>query len=172
MSMHRPLIARAALFLFVGAAAVSSCAKTPPRPATPLPESCVRLLVQARCWLRKSGNDPREIDRALGVARSAFESSAPWGPPHAMADYCQMAQTFRRAKLEQVGCADGAADIGLLPAGIPDGCAPEEHFFIRRDGRVIGCRRDCASTQDCPEGSSCSAWGSAPGGPTDEPFCD
>ncbi len=170
--MHRPLIARATLLLFAGAAAVSSCAKTRPSHATPLPESCVHLLVQARCWLRKSGNDPREIERALGAARSTFESSASWGPPHAMADYCQMAQTSRRAKFEQAGCADGAADIGVLPASAPADCAPEEHFFIRRDGRVIGCRPDCTSTQDCPQGSSCSSWGSAPGGPTDDLFCD
>jgi hypothetical protein len=83
-----------------------------------------------------------------------------------------MAKTFRHGKFEAIGCAEVPGDLRSLPASKPAACPPEEHFFIRRDGRVIGCRRDCAETKDCPQGSSCASIGSAPGGPIDEPFCD
>jgi hypothetical protein len=83
-----------------------------------------------------------------------------------------MAKTFRRSKLQAIGCAEATADLRALPASHAAACGPGEHFFIRRDGRVMGCRRDCTDAKDCPEGSACKNLGSAPGGPIDEPFCD
>jgi hypothetical protein len=83
-----------------------------------------------------------------------------------------MAKAFRRSRFETVGCADAGGGIGSLPPSQPAGCPPDEHFFIRRDGRVVGCRPDCVEAKDCPMGSSCASFGSAPGGPIDEPFCD
>jgi hypothetical protein len=169
--MRHRLFVRAAPLLVLAAGLAASCQRAP-RAEGPLPPSCVQFLLQARCWLRKSNNDAWEVDRALGAARASFEAPAPWGPPHAAADYCEMAQTFRRSKFEAIGCATASGDLHSLPASQPAACPPDQHFFVRRDGRVIGCRPDCVDDKDCPAGSSCASFGSAPGGPIDEPFCD
>jgi hypothetical protein len=169
--MSRPLLVRVAPPLAIAALLSASCHTTRSSDGQ-LPATCVQLLLQARCWLRKAGNDAWEVDRAIGAARATLESPVPWGPPHAAADYCQMAQTFRHSTFEGSGCAATPGDLRSLPASKPAACPSEEHFFIRHDGRVIGCRRDCATAKDCPDGSSCGSVGSAPGGPIDEPFCD
>ena len=39
-----------------------------------LPAPCAQFLAQLQCWLRASGNDTTEVDRAVGDARALFEA--------------------------------------------------------------------------------------------------
>jgi hypothetical protein len=59
-----------------------------------------------------------------------------------------------------------------LPDSAAVECPAGEFFFVRRDGHVSGCHRDCTSSADCPSGSACESTGSVPGGPIEEPFCE
>lgn len=138
----------------------------------PMGPSCLLLLAQAECWMRRAGNPPSRIHVALAVIREELEHAAPEGVGYDAVAECEWAMAFRRLAVEQAGCADVASEPADLPASAAPGCAPGEHFFIRRDGWIVGCRRDCVRAQDCEPGRSCSSVGSAPGGPIDEPFCD
>jgi hypothetical protein len=132
----------------------------------PLPPGCVQLLSQLQCWLRASGNSGADVGRAVGNARAVFEAR-----PDAAAA-CERAANFGRAAIGSAGCGDLNGDVRDLPASALAGCAPGEHFFVRRDGHVSGCHRDCTTTDDCPAGAKCESTGSAAGGPVDEPFCE
>jgi len=140
--------------------------------ASDLPPGCVLFLAQVQCWLRKSGNVPAEADRAVGAARALLESRPPVGPPDDTAMRCQRAQARRKEDFEAAGCEEVVAELATLPPADPIACPSNEHFFIRRDGRVSGCHPDCVTSADCPSGSSCTGVGSAPGGPIEEPYCE
>ncbi len=136
------------------------------------PAECVLFLAQLDCWLRKAGNEPEQVDVALGTARATFESRVTGVPVDDTAARCNRAMAGTRAALEAIGCEDVRADLGALPPADLVACPPDEHFFIRRDGWIAGCHPDCATSADCPRGSSCSAIGSSPGGPIEEAFCE
>jgi hypothetical protein len=131
-----------------------------------LPPPCVEFLGQLQCWLRASGNDARDVDRAVGLARASFEARP------SPAGACEHAMVFRAEMIGAAGCAHAAAALGQLPPSASPDCPPGEFFFLRRDGRISGCHRDCTLPSDCPAGSSCKSVGTAPGGPVDENFCE
>jgi hypothetical protein len=131
-----------------------------------LPDPCVDFLSQLTCWLRAAGNSPADVDRAVGNARARFEAR-----PNAD-EACEAAMVYRHELLGAAGCAHAFVDPLALPTSAIAECPPGEYFFVRRDGHVSGCHRDCSLRADCPEGSSCTATGSAAGGPIDEHFCE
>lgn len=137
-----------------------------PSGAAVLPDPCIEFLRQVRCWLRAAGNDTADVDRAVGNARASFE-----GRPHA-AEACERASVFRADLIASSGCAHAGGDATKLPDATPAQCPEGEHFFVRRDGHVSGCHRDCTLPADCPDGSRCASLGSAAGGPIDEQFCE
>jgi len=137
-----------------------------------LPASCVTFLAQVQCRLRAAGNDAPQVDRALAALRASFEAQPPAGDGDDTDAGCNNGIRLRRPAIEAAGCASAAGRLADLPPGHPAECAPREFFFVRRDGRVVGCRRDCATSQDCPAGTSCTAIGYAAGGPLDQPFCE
>jgi len=137
-----------------------------------LPGECVLFLSQLDCWLRKSGNAPEQVDIAVGTARTVFEAHPKGAAPDDTEARCERAMTGTRAALEAIGCENVTADPNALPPADPVTCPPDQHFFIRRDGWVAGCHADCATSDDCPKGSSCSSMGSSPGGPIEEAFCE
>jgi hypothetical protein len=134
--------------------------------AIPLPPSCIELLEQLECWLRAAGNEPGAIAQAIGNARASFEAR-----PEA-AESCERVQVFRAELIASAGCAHPGDAARNLPPSAPAPCRPGEHFFVRRDGHVSGCHRDCTVAADCPVGTSCTSVGSAAGGPIEEPFCE
>ena len=136
-----------------------------------LPATCSRFLAQLACWLDKGDNDPAEVQRALGVARTVFESRSPWDAGEDASGYCGRAIAYRRPLLQQIGCDHVVASRSPPPA-VPLPCGADEHFFVRRDGHVSGCHPDCATNNDCPAGSDCKSVGTAAGGPIDELFCE
>jgi hypothetical protein len=146
----------------IGAKEPAATAVSPPV----LPQSCIEFLERLQCWLRASGNAPADIDRAVSNTRASFTTR-----PKA-AESCEHAVVFRTERFASAGCVDPGADARSLPPGVRAECAPGEFFFVRQDGHVSGCHRDCAVPEDCPSGSSCTASGSAAGGPIDEPFCE
>jgi hypothetical protein len=129
-----------------------------------LPGPCIDFLGRLRCLLRAAGNGPADVDRAVSDARASFEER-----PQA-AEFCERAMVYRAELMASVGCANAGSDA--LPHGARAECVPGEHFFVRRDGHVSGCRRECVVAADCADGSSCVAVGSAAGGPIDEHFCE
>lgn len=131
-----------------------------------LPPPCTEFLRQYRCWLRASGSNGADVDRAVGNARASFESRP------LSAESCERAMVFRAEPFASTGCAHAGDDSRELPLAVAIECPPGEHFFVRRDGHVSGCHRDCTVTADCPDGSSCKSEGSAAGGPIDERFCE
>lgn len=146
--------------------AAASQGTAPIEVAPPLPPGCVQFLAQLQCWLRASGNAPEAVTRAVGNARAVFEAH-----PDA-ATTCERAASARRPEIGSAGCNDVNGDLRELPASSRAQCPPDEHFFIRRDGRVSGCHPDCATSDDCPRWQSCTGIGTAAGGPIDEPFCE
>jgi hypothetical protein len=134
--------------------------------AAVLPDPCVDFLRKVRCWLRAAGNDAAEVDRAVGNARASFEARPQ------PAEACERASVFRAELIASAGCAHAGGDSSKLPAAVPVECPTGEYFFMRRDGHVSGCHRDCALPADCPDGSRCASVGSAADGPIDEPFCE
>jgi hypothetical protein len=147
----------------VGAAEDSTATTASP---IALPPPCVELLAQLQCWLRAAGNDADAIGRALSNARASFEAR----PDAAVA--CERVMAFRAELIASVGCTHAGGDARTLPPSVPAPCRPGEYFFVRRDGHVSGCHRDCTFPTDCPVGTSCKSVGSAAGGPIDEPFCE
>lgn len=139
---------------------------------TALPAECVLFLSQLDCWLGKAGNEPEQVEIAVGTARASFESRPAGTPIDDTEARCERAMAGTRVSLEAVGCESVHANAGALPPADPVVCPPDEHFFIRRDGWIAGCHPDCATSADCPRGSSCSAIGSSPGGPIEEAFCE
>jgi hypothetical protein len=137
-----------------------------------LPASCVTFLAQVQCRLRVAGNEAPQIDRALGALRASLEAQSPPGGVNDPDERCKNALRISRPALVSAGCGNAVGRAADLPPGRPAECAPREFFFVRRDGHVAGCHRDCATSQDCPTGTSCTAVGYAPGGPLDEPFCE
>jgi len=137
-----------------------------------LPASCVTFLAQLQCRLRVAGNDAPAIDHAVGALRASLEATPPPGDVNDPDARCKNDIRLRRPAIESAGCENVAARLADLPQSRSADCAPREFFFVRRDGRVAGCRRDCTTSQDCPAGTSCTAVGYAPGGPLDEPFCE
>jgi hypothetical protein len=131
-----------------------------------LPPPCVEFLGQFQCWLRAAGNAVADIGRAVGNARASFEAR-----PQA-AEACERAMVFRAKLIASAGCAHPGGDARNLPLAVPAECPPGEHFFVRSDGHVSGCHRDCTVPADCPVGASCISEGSAADGPIDEPFCE
>lgn len=137
-----------------------------------LPATCVAFLSRLQCWLGHSGNDPSTVDQAVGVARATFELRTPRAPVDDSAARCSRAASFLHDAFARTDCEDVAIDPSALAPAVSVECAAGEHFFIRRDGRVAGCRADCTTDADCPEGSRCVSIGSSPGGPIEEPFCE
>jgi hypothetical protein len=137
-----------------------------------LPAGCVLFLSQLDCWLRKAGNEPERVDVAVGGARAVFESRPAGAAAEDTEARCERAMAGTRMSLEAIGCEDVRAALAALPPSDPVACPPDEHFFIRRDGWIAGCHADCATSADCPRGSSCSSIGSSPGGPIEEAFCE
>jgi hypothetical protein len=137
-----------------------------------LPPACVVFLSQLDCWLRRAGNEPEQVDIAVGTARATFESRPVGAPIEDTQARCERAMAGTRLSLEAIGCEDVHANASALPPADPVGCPPDQHFFIRRDGWVAGCHPDCATSADCPKGSSCSSIGTSPGGPIEDAFCE
>jgi len=137
-----------------------------------LPADCTLFLAQLDCWLRRAGNEPEQVDLALGTARAIFESRPSGAPIEDTKARCQRAMAGTRMSLEATGCENVHADPNALPPADLVACPPDQHFFIRRDGWIAGCHVDCATSADCPKGSSCSSIGSSPGGPIEEAFCE
>jgi hypothetical protein len=79
---------------------------------------------------------------------------------------------LRADLLASAGCAHAGDDLSKLPPAVAAVCPAGEHFFVRRDGHVSGCHRECALPADCPGGSLCASIGSVAGGPTDQSFCE
>jgi hypothetical protein len=132
---------------------------------TALPPPCVEFLGQLQCWLRASGNGPDDVEHAVSNARASFEAHPQ------RAESCERAMVYRHQLIASTGCAH-AGEAPKLPPGVAADCPPTEHFFVRQDGHVSGCHRDCTLPADCPGGSSCTGLGSAAGGPIDERFCE
>jgi hypothetical protein len=137
-----------------------------------LPAGCVLFLTQLDCWLRRAANEPEQVDIAVGTARAVFESRPAGAPAEDTEARCQRAMAGTRMSLEAIGCENVHADPSALPPADLVACPPDQHFFIRRDGWIAGCHSDCATSADCPKGSSCSSIGSSPGGPIEEAFCE
>jgi len=150
----------------VGVGAAEDGAANTAAPPGALAPPCVELLGQLQCWLRSAGNETEAVARAVGNARASFETR-----PEA-AEACERAMVFRAELVASVGCTHAGGDARTLPPGVPVPCRPGEHFFVRRDGHVSGCHRDCTFPTDCPVGTSCNSVGSAAGGPIEEPFCE
>jgi hypothetical protein len=131
-----------------------------------LPEPCVEFLSQLRCWLRAAGNGDGEVERAVGNARAHIES---WSQRD---ETCEQAMVHRSQAIGAAGCSHVPAATASLPASVRAECSPGEYFFVRRDGHVSGCQRDCTFTSDCPSGKRCESTGTAAGGPIDEAFCE
>jgi hypothetical protein len=137
-----------------------------------LPASCVIFLAQLQCRLRVTGNEAPAIDLALGALRASLEAPSVAGVVGDLEARCKNDMRVRQPAIAAAGCGDAVGRLGDLPPSHPANCAPQEFFFVRSDGRVAGCRRDCTNSRDCPTGTSCTAIGYAPGGPLDEPFCE
>jgi hypothetical protein len=137
-----------------------------------LPASCVTFLAEIQCRLRASGNEGPTIDRALGALRASLEAPPPTDVVTDPDGRCKNDIRMRRSAIESAGCEGAVGRLADLPPSRPANCGPQEFFFVRSDGHVSGCRRDCVGSQDCPAGTSCTAIGFAPGGPLDEPFCE
>jgi len=137
-----------------------------------LPSGCVLFLSQLDCWLRKAGNEPEQVDIAVGTARATFESRPAGVPIEDTEARCERAMSGTRTALEAIGCENVQADPSTLPPVDLVACPRDQHFFIRRDGWIAGCHPDCATSADCPKGWSCSSIGSSPGGPIEEAFCE
>jgi len=137
----------------------------PPAPV-PVPASCVEFMSQLQCWLRASGNPEMDVERAVGNTRARMERR-----PNAE-QVCEAAMVYRRDLIGAAGCAHATPDVNALPASALATCGPGEFFFVRRDGHVSGCRRECALPSDCPAGTRCAPTGAAAGGPIDERFCE
>jgi len=144
---------------------VEASAASPTVPS-PLPSSCVEFLSQLQCWLRASGNPARDVERAVGNTRARMERRAD------AAGACERAMVYRRELIGAAGCAHVAPEVDTLPASALAECAAGEFFFVRADGHVAGCRRECALASDCPAGTTCLSTGSAAGGPIDNRFCE
>jgi hypothetical protein len=140
--------------------------------STTLPAACVLFLSQLDCWLSRAGNEPEQVELAVGTARATFESRPAGAPAEDTEARCERAMAGTRMALEAIGCESIHANLSALPPADLVSCPPDEHFFIRRDGWIAGCHSDCATAADCPRGSSCSAIGSSPGGPIEEAFCE
>lgn len=131
-----------------------------------LPPPCAEFLFQLRCWLRASGNGDVDVRRAVGNARARLEAQP------SPSSICESAMVYRHDAIAAAGCSDVRPDLDALPTGEPIPCTEHEYFFVRRDGHVAGCHRDCTTSGDCPRGQSCSSTGSTAGGPIDERFCE
>ena len=138
-------------------------------PRVELPANCVTFLAQLQCRLRAAGNETATIDRALGAFRASFETRLAASDLQAR---CQNEVSVPHVATQIAGCDGVVGRLADLPPTHPADCPSGEFFFVRRDGRVAGCHRDCIQPGDCPSASSCTAVGSAPGGPTEEPFCE
>jgi len=141
-------------------------------PRVDLPASCVAFLAQLQCRLRVAGNEGPQIDRVLGALRASLESPPPTGGVSDPDARCKNDMRIGRAAIESAGCESTAGQLAELPPSRPADCGAREFLFVRRDGRVAGCHRDCATSEDCPAGAACTGVGYAPGGPLDEPFCE
>lgn len=150
----------------------SSTAREATSTSPTLPAGCVLFLEQLDCWLRRAGNEPEQIDVAVGGARAVFESRPAGAPVEDTEARCERAMAGTRMSLEAIGCENVHADPAALPPADLVACRQAEHFFIRRDGWIAGCHPDCATSADCPRGSNCSSIGSSPGGPIEEAFCE
>ncbi|HEX8795176.1 MAG TPA: hypothetical protein VF765_29715 [Polyangiaceae bacterium] len=137
-----------------------------------LPAECILFLSQLDCWLRKVGNEPEEVDVAVGAARATFESRPSGTAVDDTEARCERAMAGTRLVLEAIDCESVYANAGALPPADPVVCPADQHFFIRRDGWIAGCHPDCATSSDCHGGGSCSSIGSSPGGPIEEAFCE
>jgi hypothetical protein len=137
-----------------------------------LPARCILFLSQLDCWLGKAGNEPEQVDIAVGAARALFEARPPGAPVDDVEARCERAMAGTRESLEAIGCESVYANASALPPADPVVCPADQHFFIRRDGWIAGCHPDCATSADCPPGESCSSIGSSPGGPIEEAFCE
>ncbi len=131
-----------------------------------LPGSCVELLAKLQCWLRASGDPPADVARAVGNARASLAKRL------GASESCNQTLTFRAARFASAGCASSDVSLSNLPPAAAIECPPGEFFFVRQDGHLSGCHRDCTVSADCPAGSTCSSVGSAAGGPTEEQFCE
>ena len=131
-----------------------------------LPPACVSFLKEERCWLRSVGNDEDSVEVAIGDARAAYER---W---HHSADACRADSQFETPAIEAAGCTRAEGNPQALPAPARVDCPAGTFFFVREDGHVSGCHPTCTVSEDCDDGSRCSATGSSVGGPILEPFCE
>jgi hypothetical protein len=144
-----------------------------PAPPPVMPPECEQILANFDCWLRSGDNAPVSVTQVVASLRSSFSQELEQSGETDLHSRCADIARVRSEAFVAVGC--GHAPLLSLPAsasGKPAPCGKGAFFFIRKDAKIVGCHLECTTAADCPAPQSCTGWGSAVGGPTDQPFCE
>jgi hypothetical protein len=144
-----------------------------PAPPLLMPPECEQVLADLDCWLRSGDNAPVSVTQVVESLRASFRQELEQSGESDLHSRCADIARLRSEAFVAVGC--GHAPLLSVPASAPPKAAPcgrGAFFFIRKDAKIVGCHLECETAADCPAPQSCTGWGSAVGGPTDQPFCE
>ncbi|HEY6461120.1 MAG TPA: hypothetical protein VIY73_13240 [Polyangiaceae bacterium] len=171
--MFGPPVALVAALLACACDKKTGASPAPPTSATAqaasfdvLPPPCRRVAAEATCWLRASGNPEEDVERAMASALEVLSKVS----ASDQVRQCEQAGKSLADRFASAKCT--GAELAPAKAGAAPRCATGEFFFIRGDGRIAGCRRECSTDGDCATGARCKGVGSSVGGPTEQPFCE
>jgi hypothetical protein len=144
-----------------------------PAPPLLMPPECEQVLADFDCWLRSGDNAPVSVTQVVASLRTSFRQELEQSGESDLHSRCADIARVRSEAFAAVCC--GHAPLLSVPAPAlpkPAPCGRGAFFFIRKDAKIVGCHLECATASDCPAPQSCTGWGSAVGGPTDQPFCE
>jgi hypothetical protein len=147
--------------------------KIEPPPPLSMPAECEQVLANFDCWLRSGDNAPMSVTPVVASLRESFRQQLEESGEKDLQSRCATIARVRSDLFVAVGC--GHAPLLTAPASAartPAPCGRGAFYFFRNDAKILGCHLECVTAADCPAPQSCTGWGSAVGGPTDQPFCE
>jgi hypothetical protein len=138
-----------------------------------MPMECAQVLANADCWLRSGRNAPLAVTEMVARLRQDLDQQLEQSGEDDVRSRCAAIARVRSDTFAAAGCAQApllSASASAVPKPAP--CGKGAFFFVRKDAKIVGCHLECTTSADCPAPHACTGWGSAIGGPLDQPFCE